>query len=91
MILLESSDKTKMKDIPERSDIICMPTTLNIIRFTAIFPPKGKEYNPPFKFYLKFYLLCIYSSIALLGMYAYVIKTIYGKESMTHSLYTTFK
>ncbi|KAJ8931075.1 hypothetical protein NQ314_016104 [Rhamnusium bicolor] len=57
-------------------EIVCMSTSLNILRYYQAFPKKGTELNPGIGFYLKFILMCLLASVLLIGSVLHLNNTI---------------
>lgn len=65
-----------------QKEIVILKTSLKIYRLYHVFPPKGIELNPGPRFYLKFVVLALISSVTLIGSILHMIHTIKGKPQI---------
>ncbi|XP_074030521.1 uncharacterized protein [Leptinotarsa decemlineata] len=62
------------------TDIICMPTSIRILRIYGVFPSKNKVLHPGLLFYWRFFVLAICTSLTLVGSILHLIKTIQDEK-----------
>ncbi|KAJ8938372.1 hypothetical protein NQ318_022870 [Aromia moschata] len=61
-------------------EIVCLITTLNILRAYKVFPKKGEELNPGNDFYIKYVVGCLLASVILVGSAMHLVHTVLIKE-----------
>nr|UTN00944.1 odorant receptor [Semanotus bifasciatus] len=61
-------------------EIVCLSTTLNILRAYQVFPRKGEELNPGFSFYVKYVIGCLLASVILVGSFLHLVHTVRTKQ-----------
>uniref|UniRef100_A0A310SD38 Odorant receptor n=1 Tax=Chrysomela lapponica TaxID=153811 RepID=A0A310SD38_CHRLA len=70
------SDLDQEKNTEKPKDIICMPTSIKVFRLYGMFPSANRLLNPGKKFYIKFALIALYSSLVLVGCTMHLVKNI---------------
>lgn len=66
------------EDKDEQPKIICMPASIRLFRLYGAFPPADRLLNPGKRFYIKFVMIALYSSVILVGSSLHLLKTIQG-------------
>nr|ALR72578.1 odorant receptor OR35 [Colaphellus bowringi] len=62
------------------NEIVCMTTSIKILRTYGVFPSQSRELHPGMVFYIRFLVLAVVTSLTLVGSTLHLIKTIQNNE-----------